>query len=169
MTAKDLKAAIGPLKARSESDKKPRERGRTVQPFVSRALASFALRERVEAHLQTYLDALVDAIRELNLRRHFYEGAWVIGVSADLPEGKRYGRPYFAFTRIEFAITVDPETEAVELTCRSTVRNRDYETTHLSVPADADHRDQLEGYIETSCLRFAQRFFEVEPVDESVN
>jgi len=165
MTAKDLKAAIGPMKAQAAHPKTRSD----AEPFISRALRSFALREQVEAHLQSYLDALVEAIPELNLRRHFYEGAWVIGLSADLPAGRRFGRPYFAFTRIEFAISVDAESEAVQVTCRGTVRNRDYETMHLSVPADADHRDQLEAFIETSCMRFAQRYFETEPINGSVN
>ena len=151
MTADNLKNLIEPLKALGNERPAPK-------PFVSRALASFAVREKVEATLQTYLDTLVEAIPELVVGRRFYEGAWVVGVSADLPAGKRAGKPQLAFTRLDFAIEIDTADDAVTVTCRGTVRDRDSKTERCVVPVDG--LDALDAFFESACLAFASRFFD---------
>ena len=151
MSARTLQAIIKPLKAQSRLKV-------AKAPFVSRALKTFALRESVEAELETYLAEMRRNIPDLLPTKRWFDGAWVHGLEADLTDGTiRKGRPYAAYTRLEFALAVHPATDEVELTCRSTVFDRDLETTRVRARADAP---ELMAFVEEACCHFAERFWD---------
>jgi len=156
MTAQTLAERIRPLKAR-----KSRSNRRT--DLTGRALAAIAHREQVESVVQPYLDTLRDALPELWPRRRLYDGAWVIGLEADLPSGSFKGRPYRAYSRLEFAIRIDLSSGCYTVNCATTTFDRDAEPDSYDGSLQDGDDEALAVFVEHHCLLFATRFFEQAP------
>jgi len=155
MTAQTLAERIRPMKARTA-------RRTTLRAQPERTLAGLAQRERIEAELVPYLDTLREAIPELQPKRRLFDGAWVLGVQADLPSGTFKGRPYFAYTRLEFALRLMGD-GTVELSASTTIYDRDLPTERFTGRLDAADLGELTIFAEHQALLFATRFFERAP------
>ncbi len=156
MSTLSLSDKIRPLKLQQEA-----RHGR--QPYAGRALLALDVREAFERLLEPYLSALRDELPQLWPRRRLYDGAWVLGLEADLPHGSFKGSPYKAFNRLEFALSMDTENGEYALICSCTVFDTDLPTEDMSGPMGGrllDQREALESFVEGCCLRFAECFFE---------
>jgi hypothetical protein len=121
-------------------------------------LASLALREELQAVVESCARELMTLAPRLRLRRAIYDGEWVVGVhqgglaDSDLECAD--------FSRLDIQIRVDVEQDDVTLTRRSTIRNRDDEAAVFSAGLDESGRGRLTGFIETAFLEFARRYFD---------
>ena len=159
MTTRTLADHIRPLKlARAQ-----RRRTRRGADLTGRALAAIQHRENVEQLLQPYLDTLRDAIPELWPRRRLFDGCWVLGLEADLPCGTYKGRPYRAYSRLEYAIRIDLANDEFSVKCSTTVFDRDAESDVFEGSLSSLDEDALSIFIEHHCLLFATRFFKQAP------
>jgi len=141
-----------------EQARRPRPAART--PLASRALQSIDLRERIEARLRPALDALQEAVPELQPVRRVDSGAWVLGLARHLQPADRAGRAARPFSRIEFAVEVEGDLDTCAITCRATAFDRDL-PTKLEVFRTTDLRDEaIDKLAEECCLEFARRYHE---------
>ena len=157
MTAKSLAQSIRQQQAR------PKRRKNLDTGNPGRALAAVATRERVQSELAPYLETLRDAIPELWPRKRLFDGCWVLGLDADLPFGSYKGRPYEAFSRLDFALRIDPDVRGFEVTCSTTVYDRDEPTDRFRGTLEPASLEELGVFVEHHCLLFATRFFERRP------
>ena len=157
MTTKTLAQHLQPLLVDS-----PRRRRRAaVVPGL--ALAAVAARESLENNILPYLDTLRDAIPELWPERRLYDEAWILGLTADLPSGTCRGRPYKAYSRLEFALRVDIHAGLFSISAHSTTFDQDHETQDYSGTLGEASAEDLETFVEHECLVFATRFYENAP------
>jgi len=153
MSAQTFRDRIRPLSERSRA-RTPRRTG------ASRALESIRLRERAAAEIQVFIEPLMEVVPSLEMSRRTYDGSWVLGVSADEPRGKWRGKPYRAFSRLDFFIDVDLGSGALWVTCHSTTFDRDGDAARFETSTDEPAWDDLKVFAETQSLLFAQRYFE---------
>ena len=153
MDTRTFRDRLAPLKARTAERRGPRP------PFVSRALRAFSLLETTEHELLPFLNALRDEIPELAPTRRPFDGAYVLGVEADVPHGRFKGKPYLAYNRLSFSIRPDGDNGRVQVTCRTTVMDRDGETLRRVVEANDEGWESLRAFVESCCLGFATTWF----------
>ena len=128
------------------------------EPVSSRALQAIELRERLEARLKPALDALREALPDLQPVRRVDSGAWILGLARRLLPEDRAARAARPYSRIEFAIEVSPELETGTLTCHATTFDRDL-PTRLEAFRIAELTDErLDALAEELCLDFARHW-----------
>jgi hypothetical protein len=135
-----------------------RDRPVSREPVASRALAAIELRERLEARLKPALDALHEAIPELQPVRRVDSGSWIMGLARRLQPEDRVGRAARPYSRIEFAFDVSPELGTGVLTCHATTFDRDL-PTRLEAFKIAELTDErLDALVEELCLDFVREW-----------
>ena len=152
MNLESFRNLLEPLKAKSAVHQVP------TQLDDSQALKAITLREKVEEAIRPYLDGLIEVIPELHVTHRLYDGAYVVGVKCVEPHGNWHGHPIRALNRLDFLIRVAPGTDRLRVSCRSTALNHDFATTRFTAPAKG-HWDDLESFVEQSCLTFADHYF----------
>lgn len=155
MTTRNLADSIRPLKARRETVRKTR-----TQP--GRCLPALFMRERLEARITPYLETLKEAIPHLGPRRRLYDGAWVLGLNAKVPNGMFKGRVHEAYSRVEFTIRLNAVRGEYTVACRSTIFDHDLPTERITGQFDTSTRD-VGDFVERQCLKFARAFLEAAP------
>jgi hypothetical protein len=155
MTTRSLADSIRPLKARRELTLPKR-----TPP--GRSLPALFVRERLETRILPYLETLREAIPLAEPHRRLYDGAWVLGLAANLPYGTYKGELYEAFSRIEFTLRMDVEHGEYSVAARSTVFDHDLPTEQISGRFDESTR-AVEEFVERLCLRFARSFLDASP------
>ncbi len=100
MTTRSLSESIKPLKAR-------RERTRPKKTEPGRSLPALFARERLETRILPYLETLREAIPLPAPHRRLYDGAWVIGLSGNFPNGTfaDFAKRYICIPYIEKIIS----------------------------------------------------------------
>ena len=126
-------------------------------------LAFLDARERVGALLSGYLDDLLAEIPALRRHRRFHDGAWLEGVTADLPRAParlapRRDRRRPACTRMDFLLRIHDEGHRVSLQARASVADGELETLSAFADADGDLAP-LRDMVEVACLAFAEAWF----------
>jgi len=130
------------------------------QPVDSRVLQAITLRERLEALLRPALDALREAIPELQPVRRVDSGAWIVGLARRLQPEDRTGRAARPFSRIQFAVEVDTTQGTGAITCRATAFDRDLPSRLFVFRADDVKDEDVEKLAEEFCLEFTRRYEE---------
>jgi hypothetical protein len=151
MAAEDL-----PLKLRAL-----RERGRAPRPrrpIVLESLASIAVREQLEERLLACLEPLREEVSGLRPVRRLDSGCWRIGLAAPLDAEQRHGRASRPYSRCEFTLAFDTVRRRVDLACHATAFDRDLPTLRLAVDLDVPEWHEVQAWIETCCLAFAERW-----------
>lgn len=128
------------------------------EPVSSRALAAIELRERLEARLRPALAALQEAMPELLPVRRVDSGAWILGLARRLAPEDRLGRAARPYSRIEFAVEIDPDLGTGCLTCRATTFDRDAPTRLEVFRLDELKDERIDVVAEEFCLDFAKRW-----------
>ena len=155
MTTRSLAESIRPLKAR-------RERTPIKRTPPGRSLPALFVRERLETRILPYLETLREAIPLAAPHRRLYDGAWVLGLAANLPYGTYKGATYEAFSRLEFTLRLDGEHGEYSVSARSTVFDHDLPTERITGRFDESTR-AVEQFVERHCLRFARAFLDASP------
>ena len=136
------------------------KRPTTHGPVDSRTLQAITLRERLEARLRPSLDALQEAIPELQPVRRVDSGVWVLGLARRLQPADRPGRAARPFSRIQFAVEVDPTEGTGAITCRATAFDRDLPSRLFAFRVDDVKDEDVEKLAEEFCLAFTRRYEE---------
>ena len=152
MNPENFRNLLKPLKEKSFVRQAPASLG------DSEALKAVQLREKIEDSIRPYLEGLIEVIPALAVTHRLYDGAYVVGVRCVEPHGDWHGRPIRALNRLDFLIRVVPGTGKLRVSCRSTALNHDYATTRFTAPSDG-HWDDLDQFVEQSCLTFADHYF----------
>ena len=129
-------------------------------PPDSRTLKAIFLRERIEALLRPALDALREALPELQPVRRVDSGTWILGLARHLQPEDRSGRAARPFSRIQFAVEVDPEQGTGAITCRATAFDRDLPSRLFAFRAEDVKDEDVEKLAEEFCLDFTRRYEE---------
>lgn len=119
------------------------------------ALRSLSLREALQAQVSACAEEFKAYAPRLRVRHAVYDGAWVVGVQVG---GRLEGG--LAYSRLDFELRVEPDSDRAELVRRCTVRNRDEPRATFDVSLDEDGRRRLEGFVEAGFLEFARRYFD---------
>jgi hypothetical protein len=128
------------------------------EPVSSRALAAIELRERLEARLRPALAALQEVMPELQPVRRVDSGAWILGLARRLAPEDRPGRAARPYSRIEFAVEIDPDLGTGSLTCHATTFDRDAPTRLEVFRLDQLKDERIDTVAEECCLDFARRW-----------
>jgi len=127
-------------------------------PPDSRTLKAIFLRERIEALLRPALDALREAVPELQPVRCVDSGAWIVGLARRLQPEDRAARAARPFSRIQFAVEVDPSQGTGAITCRATAFDRDLPSRLFTFRAEDVKDEDVEKLAEDYCLEFTRRY-----------
>ena len=150
MPNKNLVDVIRPLKEQARRRREvPSELG------GRQALRSIEAVERIESRILPYLASLQGAVPQLVVHRRFYDGAWRLGVSADLP---RLGSARPSVNRLEVDIAMEPQSLVGSVSCHMTVADRDLPTSWTSVEHEGDLAE-LDAFLEEGCLLFARQLY----------
>lgn len=155
MTTRSLADRIKPLKAR-------RERTRPKRSQPGRSLPALFARERLEARILPYLETLREVIPLPPPHRRLYDGAWVIGLAGNFPDGTFKGNVYEPLSRIEFSLRMDSQNREYSVSCSSTVFNHDLHTNWIQGRFD-ESTQAVEEFVEEQCLQFARSFLNASP------
>ena len=117
-------------------------------------LESLRVREQLQGVVEACAEELIRLVPRMRLRRAIYDGEWVVGVHIGGLAGED-----LLFSRLDIQMRVAVEEGRVDLTRRSTIRNRDDETAEFTAPLDEEGRRRLAGFIESAFLEFARRYF----------
>jgi len=155
MSAEDLTRRLKELHERRATASAQRARA----PFTSEALQSLAILDQVQERLSNCLATLQETVPSLRPVRRMDSGAWRLGLSQPLDPEQRRGRTSRPFSRCEFTLEIDMERRQVRLECHATVFDRDLPTLRLALPVDELPWAELQAYLESACLQFAERWF----------
>ncbi len=128
---------------------------------VSRLLRGFALTADIEGLIDACLAELRLVIPLLHPWRGLHSGSRVLGAHTE----PLHGEPLpSGVTRVDIEffvkVTQDAAGHAATLTCRSTIRGRDQETTHARFALDGHGTAHIGAWVEDALLVFAARWFE---------
>ena len=129
-------------------------------PPDSQTLKAIFLRERLEALLRPALDALREALPELQPVRRVDSGTWILGLARHLQPEDRPGRAARPFSRIQFSVEVDPALGTGAITCRATAFDRDLPGRLFAFRAEDVKDEDVEKLAEEFCLDFTRRYEE---------
>lgn len=155
MSAEDLTTRLKQLHAARAN----RSAQRAREPFTSEALQSLAILDQVQERLLVCLQSLHESVPALKPVRRMDSGAWRLGLAQALDPDQRRGRVSRPFSRCEFTVEIDMERRQVRVQCHATVFDRDLPTLRLALPVDELPWNELQDYLESACLQFAERWF----------
>jgi len=156
MSAEDL-----PLKLRALRERPAVTRSRA--PIVIESLTTLAVREQVQERLLACLEPLREMTRTLRPVQRMDSGCWRIGLAQQLEADQRKGRAARPYSRCEFTLAFDTVRRRLDIECHATAFDRDLPTMRLAVDLDNVAWHELQEWIETSCLAFAERWVEKVP------
>ena len=122
-------------------------------------VAAFEYREALEAVIDDFVENFLTEAPGFALTRGFFEGKYMLALRCDEQLLDGDGRPGTYFSRLMFLLDPHSTDGTFAIQCRKTIRDKDRETTHHATTMDETGRLELEAFIETAFLDFAEHYF----------
>lgn len=122
-------------------------------------VAAFEYREQLETVIDDFVENFLTEAPGFALTRGFFEGKYMLALRFDEQLIDGDGQIGGYFSRLMFLLDPHGNEGTFGIQCRKTIRNRDLETSSHATTMDAAGRTELESFIETQFLTFAEGYF----------
>jgi len=122
-------------------------------------VAAFEYREQLEVVIDDFVKNFLTEAPGFALTRGFFEGKYMLALRLEEQLIDSDGQIGGYFSRLMFLLDPHSNEKTFGIQCRKTIRNRDFETNSLATTMDGAGREELEVFIESQFLGFAEGYF----------